>query len=99
MSLFFVVVESQTCTGQWKLSKWAFSVEVKSSELAQSCPTLCDPMDYSPPSSSVHGILQARILEWVAISFGVEICVNLARSRATFEVCCCYEHQDFSFLW
>ena len=31
--------------------------------------TLCDPMDYSPPGSSVHGILQARILEWVAISF------------------------------
>ena len=36
---------------------------------AQSCPTLCDPMDYSPPGSSVHGILQARILEWVAISY------------------------------
>ena len=36
---------------------------------AQSCPTLCDPMDSSPPGSSVHGILQARILEWVAISF------------------------------
>ena len=35
----------------------------------QSCPTLCDPMDCSPPSSSVHGILQARILKWVAISF------------------------------
>ena len=34
-----------------------------------SCPTLCDPMDSSPPGSSVHGILQARILEWVAISF------------------------------
>ena len=33
------------------------------------CPTLCDPIDYSLPSSSVHGILQARILEWVAISF------------------------------
>ena len=32
-----------------------------------SCLTLCDPMDYSPPGSSVHGILQARILEWVAI--------------------------------
>ena len=31
--------------------------------------TLCDPMDYSPPGSSVHEILQARILEWVAISF------------------------------
>ena len=35
---------------------------------AQSCPTLCDPMNCSPPGSSVHGILQARILEWVAIS-------------------------------
>ena len=36
--------------------------------LLQSCPTLCDPMDCSPPGSSVPGILQARILEWVAIS-------------------------------
>ena len=35
----------------------------------QLCPTLCDLMHYSPPASSVHGILQARILEWVAISF------------------------------
>ena len=35
----------------------------------QSCPILCDPMDCSPPGSSVHRILQARILEWVAISF------------------------------
>ena len=33
------------------------------------CPTLCDPMDRSPPGSSVHGILQARTLEWIAISF------------------------------
>ena len=39
------------------------------SEVAQSCLTLCDPVDCSLPSSSVHGILQARILEWVAISF------------------------------
>ena len=38
-------------------------------EVAQSCPTLCDPVDCSPPDSSVHGILQARVLEWVAISF------------------------------
>ena len=35
----------------------------------QSYPTLCNPMDCSPPGSSVHGILQARILEWVAIPF------------------------------
>ena len=37
------------------------------SEVAQSCPTLCSPMDCSLPDSSVHGILQARILEWIAI--------------------------------
>ena len=35
--------------------------------VAQSCPTLCDPMDCSPPSSSVHGILQVGLLEWVAM--------------------------------
>ena len=44
--------------------------KVKSeSEVAQSCPTLSDPMDYSPPGSSVHGIFQARVLEWGAIAF------------------------------
>ena len=48
-------------TGQREIVKW--------SEVAQSCPTLCDSVDYSSPGSSVHGILQARILEWVAISF------------------------------
>jgi len=42
---------------------------IKVSEVAQLCPTLCYTMDYSPPDSSVHGIFQARILEWVAISF------------------------------
>ena len=35
----------------------------------QSCPTLCDPIDGSPPGSSIHGIFQARVLEWVAIAF------------------------------
>ena len=39
--------------------------------VTQSCPTFCDPMDSSPPDSFVHGILQARILEWVAISFSM----------------------------
>ena len=38
-------------------------------KLLQSCPTLCDPIDSSPPGSPVPGILQARTLEWVAISF------------------------------
>ena len=45
-------------------------MKVKSeSEVAQSCPTLIDPMDCSPPSSSIHGIFQARVLEWGAIAF------------------------------
>ena len=41
----------------------------KESEVTPSCLTLCDPMDCSPPCSSIHGIFQARELEWVAISF------------------------------
>ena len=41
--------------------------------IAQSRPTLCDPMDCSPPGSSVHGIFQASILEWVAISFSRDL--------------------------
>ena len=41
-------------------------------KLLQSCPTLCNPIDGSPPGSSVPGILQTRILEWVAISFSTQ---------------------------
>ena len=49
-------------------------MKVKSeSEGAQSCPTLCDPMDCSLPGSSVHGIFQARVLEWGAITFSLVI--------------------------
>ena len=45
-------------------------MKVKSeSEVAQLCPTLHDPMDRSPPGSSIHGIFQARVLEWGAIAF------------------------------
>ena len=47
-------------------------MKVKSdSEVAQSCPTLGDPMDCSPPGSSIHGIFQARVLEWGAIAFSI----------------------------
>ena len=47
-------------------------MKVKSeSEVAQSCPTLSDPMDCSPPGSSIHGIFQARVLEWGAIAFSM----------------------------
>ena len=48
-------------------------MKVKSeSEVTQSCLILCDPMDCSLPGSSVHGIFQARVLEWGAIAFSVE---------------------------
>ena len=42
------------------------------SEVAQSCPTLSDPMDCSLPGSSIHGIFQARVLEWGAISWQID---------------------------
>ena len=48
---------------------WWLFVKAVYALVAQWCPTLCDPMDGSSPDSSVHGILQARILEWVVISF------------------------------
>ena len=51
-------------------NKGPYSQSESESEVAQSqCPTLCDPMDCSLPGSSVYGIFQARVLEWVAISF------------------------------
>ena len=50
----------------------------------QSCPTLCDPMDCSPPVSSAHGIFQARMLEWVAISFSR----GSSRPRDQIQVSC-----------
>ena len=57
--------------------RWQEYTESESeSEVAQSCPTLCVPMDCSSPGSSVHGILQARILEWVAISFSKKNCTK-----------------------
>jgi len=50
-------------------------VKVKSeSEVAQLCPTPSDPMDCSPPGSSVHGIFQARVLEWGVIAFSILLC-------------------------
>ena len=42
----------------------------KEREVAQSCLTLCDPLDCSPPGSSIHGIFQARVLEWDAVPLG-----------------------------
>ena len=56
----------------------------------QSCPTLCDPIDGSPPGSPVPGILQARTLEWVAISFSNIYMATLFYLNATFHsICSC----------
>ena len=45
------------------------SIVAAAAKSLQSCPTLCDPIDSSPPDSSIHGIFQARVLEWGAIAF------------------------------
>ncbi|XP_070309120.1 heat shock factor-binding protein 1-like protein 1 [Odocoileus virginianus] len=45
------------------------SVAAAAAKSLQSCPTLCDPIDGSPPGSCIHGIFQARVLEWVAFAF------------------------------
>ena len=63
-----------SCIGRWIHYHWAIREALKGcvkkeSEVSQLCPALCDPVDCSPLGSSVHGILQARILEWVTISF------------------------------
>ena len=67
-------------------------MKVKSeSEVAQSCLALSDPMDCSLQGSSVHGIFQARVLEWGAVAFS-----GLASQCGVFEVCpCCSVYQYF----
>ena len=73
-----VIKATQTSFSGQTMEKWELSSVVKLSpswqaaaaaKSLQSCPTLCDPIDGSPPGSAVPGILQARTLEWVAISF------------------------------
>ena len=60
-------------------------MKVKSeSEVAQSCPTPSDPMDCSLPGSSVHGIFQARVLEWDAIAFSISGCKEYNQSDFNF---------------
>ena len=61
----------QVCRSQgaWLNLKWHLHTAAAAAKSLQSCPTLCDPIDGSPPGSLIPGILQARILEWVATSF------------------------------
>ena len=63
-------VRHDLATKQWQLQQYICgNAAAAATKSLQSCPTLCDPIDGSPPGSSVPGILQARTLEWVAISF------------------------------
>ena len=60
-------------------------MKVKSeSEVAQLCPTLRDPMDCSPSGSSVHGVLQARVLEWGAIAYSIDKFLTQNKKQNTF---------------
>ena len=61
----FLSIFLSTCLGMY-IGRWKIE-----SEVTQLCQTLCNPVDCSLPGSSIHGILQARILEWVAISFSM----------------------------
>ena len=62
----FPILRSQVTCHLTELAPLSAAAAAK---LLQSCPTLSDPMDCSPPGSSVHGIFQARVLEWGAIAF------------------------------
>ena len=67
-------VHIMLCNLLFNTSSWVFILAsacraAAAAKSLQSCPTLCDPIDGSPPGSPVPGILQARTLEWVAISF------------------------------
>ena len=57
--------------------KVALAAAATAAKSLQSCPTLCDPIDGSPPGFPIPGILQARTLEWVAISFSNKVALTL----------------------
>ena len=73
MSLFKMIRKLPSCETVFWIARWETKIMLSLLTVkvlvTQSCPTLCDPMDCSPPGSSLHGIVQARVLEWIAISF------------------------------
>ena len=69
-----VTIPKGPLTGEWSKNgavslQWNTAAAAAAAKSLQSCPTLCDPIDGSPPGFSVHGIFQARVLEWGAIAF------------------------------
>ena len=76
MDIFWGVEKNKSMDFRWEYEVWCQSIKSgtrkslsEGCEVSQSCLTLYDPVDYSLPGSSIHGIFQARVLEWVAISF------------------------------
>ena len=85
------------------ISAAAAAAAAAAAKSLQSCPTLCDPIDSSPPGSSVPEILQARILEWVAISFSDawkwKVKVKLLSRARLFETLWTAGHQAPPSMW
>ena len=98
----FLKMESEQ---QWKVTparmirlKWVY-IQEKESEVAHSCPTLCNAMDCNLPGSSVQGIFQARALKWVAISFSIMFRRNWSKHQDSLQLRVCFWRMySFGFL-
>ena len=81
--MYVTVNVSQGKSQEWNLTWLLMNLLMNAAAKSlQSCPTLCDPIDGSPPGSPVPGILQARTLEWVAISFSTVLLRECVSSLA-----------------
>ena len=78
---------------------YTYMYEMKWNEVAQSCPTLCNPMDCSPPGSLVHGIFQAWILEWVHIHTYTYMYIYIKHINYTHTHSHRHTHTLVMFLW
>ena len=98
LTLWQVVMQQRKTNSKTYLLEHCFHTcthtPVAAAKSLQSCPTLCDPIDCSPPGSSVHGILQARTLEWVAISLS---CIGEANGNPL--QCSCLENPRDGGAW
>ena len=78
--MMVLILSKRTCKIQGHISILNGKVESES-EVAQSCPTLSDPMDCSLPGSSIHGIFQETVLEWGAIAFSPMACYEREKNH------------------
>ena len=90
----WVIYKCINLTEYGKVQKWVFNVSDSESEVAQSCLTLCDPIDCNLLSSSTLGIFQAKMLEWVAISFSR----GYSQPRDRMQVSCFFVGRCFT-IW